>query len=121
MIVVDSSIWADHFRRPLEHLLELAEREKLVHHPFVTGELALGNSKQPEALIRSFAVLRRCASVSHEEVLSYLIEHELSGTGVGYVDAHLLASCSKEQHGLWTRDKRLETQAERLGLLYRPE
>ncbi len=43
--------------------------------------------------------------------------HNLYSCGIGYVDAHLIASARISPGArLWSRDKRLRTQAERLGV-----
>ena len=40
------------------------------------------------------------------------------GVGIGYVDAHLLASARLGGAMLWTRDKRLHATAAELGLAH---
>jgi len=54
-------------------------------------------------------------------VLHLIDRHGLWGTGIGYTDAHLLASALLTPGGrLWTRDKRLHDQAERLSVAFPP-
>ncbi|MCL4672584.1 MAG: hypothetical protein KJZ64_06530 [Sphingomonadaceae bacterium] len=72
-------------------------------------------------MIETLNALPQARIVSHDDALQYVLEASLGGTGIGYVDAHLLASCSSFRLPLWTRDKRLAAQAERLGLLYSPD
>lgn len=51
-----------------------------------------------------------------DEVLGFIARHKLHGKGIGYVDAHLLASVALTQDTkLWTRDKRLRLVAQALG------
>jgi predicted nucleic acid-binding protein len=50
-------------------------------------------------------------------VLRFIDREALYGRGIGYVDAHLLASARLTAGGsLWTRDKRLHAVAGQLGL-----
>lgn len=121
MIIIDSSIWIDHFRRTLPGLLELLATGQVLQHPFVTMELALGSIPDRTVTLSAF---RRLAPspVSDLEATRELIErHDLAGTGIGFVDASLLASAAARPGILlWTRDKRLAAQAERLGLAFTP-
>ena len=121
MIVIDSSIWIDHIRSPEAHLDELLLREHALMHPHVLGEIALGSIKRREVVLGRFELLP-VPNVAKEGYVLYLIEEkDLSATGIGYTDAHLLASALLTPNGkLWTRDKRLHTHAERLGVAYLP-
>lgn len=117
LILVDSPIWIDHIRQPLNQLKDLLAREIVIAHPFVTGEVILGSLAERERVITAFNRLPqlRVATIVH---VGMLIEaQKLWGTGVGYVDAHLLAAVRLTPGTtLWTRDKRLHAQAERLGV-----
>ncbi len=49
---------------------------------------------------------------TEEEVLIFIVSHNLAGSGVGYVDAHLLASAILLRDGrIWTLDRRLTSLA----------
>jgi predicted nucleic acid-binding protein len=116
MILPDTSVWVDHLRRKDETLqAQLDERAVLVH-PFVIGEVALGHvSHRAEVLLRLHWPRAMVADTS--EVLRFIDRHKLIGTGIGYVDAHLLVSCRLTADALlWTRDKRLLAVAARLSL-----
>ncbi len=117
MILADTSVWVDHFRSRDFALANLMRTEVVLIHPFVMGELALGHLYPRE---RTFADLRRLlpARVAADEEVRNLIENErLFGTGIGYVDAQLLASVRLTPgSSLWTRDKRLQGVAEKLGI-----
>jgi len=52
--------------------------------------------------------------------ISAISSFSLDGTGIGYVDAHVLLSVKLNNVKLWTRDKCLVAQAERLGANYLP-
>ena len=114
MILADTSIWADHFDRRKRTLAGLLAREEVLGHPFVTAELALGNLADWSDTVAMLELLPQ-ARVARPTELMILIEQEkLQGSGIGFVDAHLLASCRLSGALLWTRDKRLVAQAERL-------
>lgn len=117
MILADTSVWADHLRRPDETMSACLDIGEVLIHPFVIGELALGTMPQYDAVINSLSHLPRCIVASPEEALELIRSHRLMGTGVGYVDAHLLASARLTSETLlWTRDKRLRRKAEALGV-----
>jgi predicted nucleic acid-binding protein len=121
VILVDTSIWIQHLRRGHEALAELLDAGSVVLHPFVLGELALGNLSPRELVLNSLQALPQATVAMHEEVLAFIETGALSGLGVGYVDAHLLASVRLTAGTLlWTRDRRLQHAAERLGLAWLP-
>jgi hypothetical protein len=52
-----------------------------------------------------------------EEVLHFIEKQTLFGTGIGYIDAHLLAAVQLCPGVLlWTRDKKLLAESKRLGV-----
>ena len=117
MILVDTSVWVDHFRMGDKALAGLLEAGEVLAHPFVIGELALGDLRQREIVLEALSDLP-CASVAADkEVLHFIDRHALFGRGLGYVDAHLLAATRLTSGAkLWTRDKRLKEVAAELGL-----
>lgn len=92
MILVDASIWVDHLRAGDERLIALLNNGEVLGHPFVTGELALGNLRQRDAFLSDLRALPRAVVASDEEVLRLINRQMLFGRGIGYVDAHLLAA-----------------------------
>ncbi|MFM5954764.1 MAG: type II toxin-antitoxin system VapC family toxin [Novosphingobium sp.] len=120
MILVDTSIWADHLHRPIESLLDAIGDGSVVHHPFVTGELALGNPANRMRLVEMLDTLPQARVVDQSSLISFVEAQGVGGTGVGFVDAHLLASAFGQGLRLWTTDKRLLVQAERLDLSHLP-
>lgn len=117
MILVDTSVWVEHLRSGDAALVGLLERGAVLMHPFVLGEVALGNLSQRELVLESLANLPMATVASDGAVLGYIDSARLWGLGVGYVDAHLLASVRlTPDASLWTRDRRLEAAAEALGL-----
>lgn len=118
-ILVDTSVWADHFRYPEERLVALLGDGGVIVHPFVIGELALGNLRQRVSTIEALAALPMATRATDEEVMAFVEAHSLPGCGIGLVDAHLLASARLTAGALlWTKDKRLASAAEAMGLSY---
>ena len=121
MILVDTSVWVNHLRAGDRALAGLLEAGKVLAHPFVIGELALGNLPRRCQVLRELQDLPQANVATDREVLYFVDRHRLFGLGVGYVDAHLLASVSLTAGaGLWTRDRRLGRAADRLGLAIAP-
>ncbi|MCR9121925.1 MAG: PIN domain-containing protein [Phyllobacteriaceae bacterium] len=117
MILVDSSVWVDHLRGASPVLRELLERNRVIVHPFVISEIALESLRQREAVIALLDAMPRAAVATHGEVMGFIDRHGLYGQGIGYVDAHLLASAMLSDGGtLLTADKRLGAAAARLGI-----
>jgi predicted nucleic acid-binding protein len=117
VILVDSSVWIDHFRLNDAVLAGLLDSQRVLTHPFVIGELALGSLKQRNVILSALRDLPRASVASDDEVLDFIAQHELFGQGVGYIDAHLLASVRLTPNAsLWTRDKRLRAVADGLSL-----
>lgn len=115
-MLVDTSIWIDHLRKNDGILARLLEEQQILIHPFVVGELALGSLRQRKQVLNELAKLPLAIKASDEEVLVLIERHRLAGSGIGYIDAHLLASASISNASLWTRDKRLHQVALNLGL-----
>jgi predicted nucleic acid-binding protein len=116
VILVDTSVWVDHLRAGDRTLVRLLENSQVLVHPFVIGELALGNVRQRANLLAELQNLPHAPVASDQEVLRFIELHELFGLGIGYVDAHLLAAVRLSAgSSLWTRDKRLLAIAVHLG------
>ena len=116
MILADTSVWIDHLRRGNARLVTLLEEAQVSGHPFVTGEIALGNLKQRREILSLLADLPQIPLADHDEVLRFVTDHKLAGSGLGWVDAHLLVAALLGNSQLWTLDSRLATVASRLGL-----
>ena len=117
MILVDTSVWIDHFRSSDHRLADLLTRGLVQGHPHVLGELACGNLKNRQNILHLLAKLPQAPMALESEVLGFIDNNRLSGRGIGYIDAHLLASAALAgAKGLWTRDRRLGAVAKSLGL-----
>lgn len=118
MVLVDTSVWADHFRSAEPHLSALLGAGRVRMHPFVVGELALGNLRDWRTTVSMLRTLHALAIVGQDELLAFVEENALAGSGIGFVDANLLAAARAAATLLWTRDKRLHAKAAELGLAW---
>lgn len=109
MILVDTSVWVDHLRAGDVGLSDLLQKRQVLMHADVVGELALGQMRQRQLVMGELQRLPRVVMASDAEVLGLIDHLGLSGSGIGWVDAHLLASVKLHPGALlWTRDKRLQ-------------
>ena len=118
MILVDSSVWMAHFKKSNPTLVNLLSDDDVIIHPFVSGEIALGCFAKRLEVLSLLRFLPASVHASHEEVLELVERFDLAGKGVGWVDAHLLASAALSGSKLWTLDKSLKRAAELLRLVY---
>jgi predicted nucleic acid-binding protein len=116
VILVDTSVWVDHLRHGNMRLRALLADARVVGHPFVTGEVAMGHLRRPAEILTLLENLPRAVQAEHEEVLRFVAEHKLAGSGLGWIDAHLLCSAALDRSRLWSLDRRLAAVASRLGL-----
>jgi predicted nucleic acid-binding protein len=119
VILVDTGVWIDHLRRGDQLLFAMLERGDVLGHPWVTGELALGNLQRREETLHLIGQLPQATLATPAEILEFIDRHELAGVGVGYVDAQLLAATRLTADArIWTRDRRLREAAERVGVAF---
>ena len=111
MILVDTSVWIAHFREPGSKLAHLLSEGLVMVHPFVVGELACGNLKNRARILTDLEALPPAVSATHEEALRLVKDRRLWGMGIGWIDAHLLASALLSDAELWTLDERLDRAA----------
>jgi predicted nucleic acid-binding protein len=116
-VLVDTSVWIDHFRRPNADLEHLLEDGRVSTHPFVIGELACGSLAHRAEVLRLMEELPLATVATHEEAITFIERQRLSGAGLGWIDVHLLASARLTRQSLWSLDRRLRTAAVRLGLV----
>jgi predicted nucleic acid-binding protein len=118
MILVDTSVWVQHLRHVLAPLEELLLAEQVLMHPFVEGEIACGSLRNRRAILHLLGHLPRAAFAEHGEVLSLIERAKLYALGIGWIDAHLLASAMLSRSLIWSLDRRLQAIAKRLKLDY---
>jgi predicted nucleic acid-binding protein len=111
IVLADTSVWLDHWRRGNPRFAELLTRRRVVLHPFVLGEIALGAISERERILSYLRKLRTPRVARHEEVLALIERGPLWRRGIGWVDAHLLASALLDHVRLWTLDQKLAAVA----------
>jgi predicted nucleic acid-binding protein len=116
LTLVDTSVWIDHLRRTDPDLQALLHDGLVVWHPFVTGELALAHLRNRDEILDLLQALPSIDVAAHAAVLSFIADHQLAGTGIGWVDAHLLTAAAAARASLLTHDRTLAAQARRIGL-----
>jgi predicted nucleic acid-binding protein len=121
MVLVDTSVWIRFLAGRTAYAAELGrllERDEVAGHDLIEGELLIGDPGSRRDLLKSYGLIHRVPTVAHSEVAAFVRAHKLYGRGVGWVDAHLLASALVARVPLWTADKRLATLAGELGSGY---
>ncbi len=118
MVLVDTSIWANHFRRGDSRLEKLLIEGEVFCHPFVIGELACGNLKNRSEIISLLKSLPVTQTIDLFEFLFFIEQNSLNGIGIGFVDVHLLASAKLSGTPFWTADKKLNEAALLLEISY---
>jgi hypothetical protein len=111
VILVDTSVWVEHLRRGNPRLQSLLRDEEALCHPFVIGELACGNLRNRGEILSLLARLPQGRVAEQNEVLHLVETERLYGRGLGWVDAHLIASARITGCGLLTLDRPLQRVA----------
>src|SRR5260370_8322066 len=93
-VLADTSIWIDHFRRSDLRLARFLDRGDVVMHPFVIGELVLGYVPKISEMIDDLRTLPKAIVANADEVLKFISDRKLSGSGIGHVHAHFLPSAA---------------------------
>ncbi|MEY4978849.1 MAG: hypothetical protein RLZZ352_1119 [Pseudomonadota bacterium] len=118
-VLVDTSVWVDHFRHQNNALVSLLERDRVVIHPLVIAEIACGTPPRRQQTLSDLSSLQTVIPPNFEETLSFIEREKLFGLGCGWVDLQLLHA-TQLGVGLtfWTLDKRLHALAQRFGVAY---
>jgi predicted nucleic acid-binding protein len=119
MVLVDTSVWVEHFRAGDIGLGNLLNDSDVACHQFIVGELACGNLSNRAEILSLLQALPLASHVEHEEVMQFIENYGLMGKGLGYVDMHLMASTVLSRIPIWTLDKKLKDVASKLGLDYK--
>ncbi len=117
-MLVDTSVWIDHFHRPHFALVTALERGEAECHDFVLGELACGTLPRRDEVLTLMRALPRISPVTHDEAMALIAERRLWGRGLGWVDVGLLAATLVAGGRLWTMDRRLRLVAHDLGVAW---
>lgn len=116
MILVDSSVWIQHLRVGVPRLVDALNSGIVAVHPFVIGELACGSLKDRQAILGDLEQLPQLDAAEHDEVITLVERWKLAGSGIGWIDAHLLAAALIAGAELWTLDRTLQGAWERLSV-----
>ena len=120
-VLVDTSVWVDHFRRRNDVLTDLLELDLVMVHPLVLGEIACGTPPSRVQTLNDLERLQSTQQASMREVIDFVEHERLYGLGCGLVDMLLLASTLMTPGvELWTLDKRLCALAQRFGVMHLP-
>ena len=119
-MLVDTSVWIQHFRMGEPRLARLLREGQPVCHPFIIGELACGHLKHRQEILSRLGHLSQLPEAGHNEVFMFVESQSLMGCGIGWIDAHLLASAMIAAVPIWTLDKKLVACARRIGIFNEP-
>ncbi len=119
MLLVDTSVWIDHFRKSNEQLEEVLNNGDIMCHPFIIGELACGNIKNRKEILSLMKELPMSYKASHDEIFELIERRKLMGRGLGFIDMHLIASAFLSNVCLWSFDKNLNKIAIELKIAYK--
>ena len=118
MILADTSVWVQHFRRGVPDFATALQHGRISIHPVVVGELASGNLTQRTRTLAALRSLPQTKSGTAEECLDFIESHALHGRGIGWNDIQLLVAARLSGHPLWSLDSRLTEAAVKLGVAY---
>lgn len=121
MVLVDTSVWIRFLsnRAPYaEGLSALLGRGEVSGHDLVLGEILIGDKGGRKQLLADYMLMHQAPTVLHREVVAFVRERRLHGRGIGWIDAHLLASALVGRVHLWTADPRLQVVARELGVSF---
>ena len=92
MILVDTSVWVNHLGAGDQSLAALLNAGRVLAHPFMIGELALGALRQRAQILDDLSNLPQIGVAADAEVLKLIDRYALFDRGIGYIDVHLLAA-----------------------------
>ena len=121
IVLVDTSVWIRFLsnRAPFATELDrLLSRDEASGHELVYGELLIGDKGGRKQLLANYEHMHQAPAVSHHDVVEFVRSRRLHGRGIGWIDAHLLASALVGRLKLWTTDPRLAVLARELGIAY---
>lgn len=117
LILIDTSVWVAFFRGSpgAAGVAGLLEENRVLMHPWIVGELALGNLGRRRArVLRDLQLLPVAEVIPDGEILGLIDWRRLYGRGIGWVDAQLLGSALLSGARFWTFDARAAQAADAL-------
>ena len=118
MILADTSVWIYHFRNGFPHFAQMLQKGLVVIHPIVLGELATGNLLNRPKTLAALRCLSKTAMGTVDECMQFIEIHRLYGRGIGWNDIQLLVAARLSGNFLWSKDRRLDDAAKKLGVSY---
>jgi len=119
-VLVDTTVWVQHFRIAVPELVALAVAGEIVSHPVVIGELAVGglrNRPQTMTELRGLPLVSECTAI---DALDFLEQHRLYNLGLSWCDVQILAAAVLDGVPIWTLDQRLHAEATARSLAWTP-
>lgn len=117
MILADANIWIDYFRSGDAQLQTLLTNDQVVMHPCLAAELALGSLHDRPGTLAKLDLMPQAQVADLRDIRHMIEARRLYAKGIGLADAHLIASCLiTPGTKLWTRDGRLRSVAQTLGI-----
>jgi predicted nucleic acid-binding protein len=123
MVLVDTSVWIRFLanREPFASRLDrLLERDEVVGHDLIFGELLIGDRGGRPKLLAAYEQMAQASVIPHSDVVTFVRDRRLQGRGVGWIDVHLLASALVDGISLWTVDPRFAEIAAELDVAFEP-
>jgi predicted nucleic acid-binding protein len=120
-VLVDTSVWIRFLSNRAPYAAELdslLSRDEVCGHDFVYGELLIGDKGGRKKLLANYELMDQAPTVPHADVATFVRDRKLHRRGIGWIDAHLLASALVGRLQLWTSDPALATLARELGIAY---
>ena len=117
MILADTSIWVDHLRGNNPEMAQLLAMGRILMHPFIVAEIALGSLHNRRERLSDLGSLLEVQVATLSEVRHMIESYGLYSKGIGLTDAYLVAACLLTPGTqLWTRDGALEKVAKSLNI-----
>jgi hypothetical protein len=120
-VLVDTSVWIKFLSNRAPYAAELdrlLSRDEVSGHDVIYGELLIGDKGGRKEMLANYERVEQAPTVPHPEVVAFVRDRKLHGRGIGWIDAHLLASALVGRHRLWTTDPALANLARELGIGY---
>jgi predicted nucleic acid-binding protein len=124
MVLVDTSVWIRSLagRQPFRAAVDqLLRDESVLAHDLVFGELLIGDAGGRTVALTYYGRFSYATAIPHADVVTFVRERRLFGRGIGWIDAHLLASSLVSGARLYTADSHLALVADELDIAYIPD
>jgi predicted nucleic acid-binding protein len=123
MVLADTSVWIRFLAGQslyLNGLTRLLDLNETAGHELVYGELLIGDRGGRRKFLADYERMQQSATLPHADVVTFVRNRGLHGRGIGWIDAHLLASALVGRFELWTADTHLAELAREFHIAYQP-